>query len=479
MSENRNRFTDHDWIMDEDVTPVHHHDKTFLCSLDSPNVDDATILGNRAQVSGMYRAKQAARAGADAAERLGNGRFGRRTMMQGAGAGLGALMATSLTPRYAFAGEVSATPKDTIVAIFLRGAFDGLSAVVPYSDAAYYAARPTISVPKDQVIPLNSTFGLHPELAPLLPAWNAKEFGIVHAAGQVDPSRSHFYSQDNLERAAPANVRSGWLGRHLETSSNVQGTFRAITVGARATASLAAPFPTLSMASMADFDMRSSSLYKTAVLHDLDLMYGDAGGQLAAQADGAFNAISRLTTLRTQAYTPSGGAKYPETPFGKNLSEIARMIKAGLGVEVACLDLGNWDMHYNLGKATDPASWMARQLRDLALGLAAFRTDLGALFEKTVVVTMSEFGRRLAENGNAGLDHGHGQAMFFLGGGINGGTVYGQWPGLGAGSLDSGDLAVTTDYRHPLHEIVSRRLSNTRVNEVFPGFTPTPLNMTH
>lgn len=472
-----NPFTDHDWLLDEQVTPVHHHESTFLCSLNpGEEVEDATILGSPAQVSHASRAAKADAVEAATGERPRAHLSRRGVLRGGAGAGLGALMVASATPRYAFAATPTA-PRDTIVAIFMRGAMDTLSALVPHGDPAYYAARPSVAVAKGQVIDLDGFFGLHPQLAPLMPAWTAGELGFVHATGNTDPTRSHFAAQDNVERAAPANIRSGWLGRHLETSSTTQGTFRAITLGPRATASLAAPFPTLSMTSVADFDLRASATYKPNVMRDLDAMFGDAGGAMSAQADAAFTAVDRLATLRAQTYKPAGGAVYPDTAFGRNMAEIARVIKAGLGVEVACVDLGNWDMHNNMGTATNPDGWMSRQLRDLALTLAAFRTDLGAHFAKTLVVTMTEFGRRVAENSTGGLDHGHGQAMFFMGGGIVGKKVHGRWPGLDKAALDAGDLAIATDYRHPLAEVVSRRLSNPRVDQVFPGFTPTALGL--
>jgi uncharacterized protein (DUF1501 family) len=233
------------------------------------------------------------------------------------------------------------------------------------------------------------------------------------------------------------------------------------------------------MASMADFDITyNATSYRNAILHDLDAMYGDVGGRVTAQAASAFDAISRLSDLRKQTYTPDGGATYPNSAFGKNLAEIARMIKAGRGVEVAALDLGNWDMHYNMGLSNNPNGWMSRQVRDLAEGLAAFRTDLGAHFQNTLVVTMTEFGRRVGENSTQGVDHGHGQAMFFLGGGIHGRKVHGRWPGLDKAALDQGDLAIATDYRHPLAEVVTRRLNNPRVADVFPGFTPAPVGLT-
>lgn len=409
-------------------------------------------------------------------------RVSRRHILAGATAGLGALLAAGATPRMAFAAAApgtvaAATPTATAtgagltIAIFLRGGMDGLSAVVPVGDPAYYRARPQLAVPAEQTLELTPQFGLNRNLGALLPAWQAGDLGIVVGAGNPWISRSHFEDMSACERGAPASVRSGWLGRHLASSATSQGTFRAVTVGTTAAASLVAPgLDTVAMSTIGSFDVNVWEGFRPQLLSTLDAMYGAAGGQVNAQADATLAAIGGLSDLRGTPYAPAGGAVYPDSPFGRGLADIARIAKSGKGLEVACIDIGDWDMHQNLGSASQDSDWFSRKARDLAQGIAALRTDLGPLWASTTVITMSEFGRRVEENGT-GVDHGHGNVMFVAGGRVAGGRIYGSLPSLTPGNLHAGDVPVTTDYRQLLGELVTGPMRNKNVDTVFPGFT--------
>jgi uncharacterized protein (DUF1501 family) len=227
------------------------------------------------------------------------------------------------------------------------------------------------------------------------------------------------------------------------------------------------------MSSVASFTLESSWNDGTQLMTDLQAVYGDTGGVMAGQVKATLDAVTSLDTIRTQTYRPANGAVYDkDSSWHTGLQDIARLAKADLGMEVACIDYGGWDMHQNIGLPTDAQGPFSIMAKDFATGLAAFRTDLGSRWKTVTVVTMSEFGRRVELNGDGGADHGHGNVMFLMGGGIKGGKVYGTMPTLTSGNLDDGDVPITTDYRQPLSEIVSKRLRNDRLAEVFPGFTP-------
>lgn len=277
-----------------------------------------------------------------------------------------------------------------------------------------------------------------------------------------------------MERSAPANMRSGWLGRYLAANSSTSGTFRAITMGDRAALSLSTTaFETLAMANIKEFDINSwSGSWRTSVLKGIDALYKDAGGKATAQMSKVLDAVGSITPLRATTYVPANGAMYPDSRFGNQLKDVAQMIKANLGLEVACVDMGDWDMHKELGAPSVTTDWFPRKALDLSQSLAAFRADLGSLWSKVTVVTMSEFGRRVEENGDKGVDHGHGNLMLVAGGGING-KVYGNMPALSPGNLVQGDVPITTDYRLVLTDVLKNRFSAspTVLANVFPGYT--------
>ncbi|WP_213000749.1 DUF1501 domain-containing protein [Winogradskya consettensis] len=364
---------------------------------------------------------------------------------------------------------------DVFVLLSLRGGFDGLSAIVPAFDADYYAARPTIAVPRSQLLGDDPRFGLHPALKPLLPLWNAGTFGAIHAAGQPTPNRSHFAAMEELERAAPGtSVRTGWLNRvlgGLGATTPMNGMAVGSFMPARV---MAGPSPELDLSSIDGFALAGEAKYQPMTA----TMTGLYAGVPGIMGDTATRLASALGTMKTAtAAQPASSTQYPANPLGKALRDVARLIKSDVGLMSACVDSGDWDMHENLGTAA-PGKKMYDNLTQLAAALAAFAADLGPdAMKRVTLITVSEFGRRVAENGSAGLDHGYGNAMLMLGGSINGGQVHGTWPGLGDRSLVDGDLKVTTDYRAVIAEILQKRCGLTNVGSVFPNVTPTTLGV--
>jgi len=383
---------------------------------------------------------------------------------------LAGLTGAGLSTRLAFAA--GSYTGDTLVVLSLRGGFDGLSAVAPIGDPDYYRARPTIAVPTAQVIAGDGTFGLHPALAALLPLWQGGQLAAVHAVGQPNPTRSHFAAMEEMERAAAGTaLRSGWLDRMLGVTG-ATGPLAGVSLGSAMPARLlAGPAPAVSMRAVDDFTLAGESA-KRPMAAALRAMYADAPEQLAAPARAADAALTATGTLRAAAYTPANGVTHPATPLGAALRDVARLIKAKSGLVAAAVDSGDWDMHEGLGTAVK-GQRMYDNLADLAAALAAFAADLGAEHLANVtLVTVSEFGRRVQENASRGADHGHGNAMLLMGGGVRGGTVYGTWPGLSADKLVAGDLAATTDYRAVIGEILQKRCGFGALDDVFPSVTP-------
>jgi uncharacterized protein (DUF1501 family) len=394
----------------------------------------------------------------------------RRTVL---GAGLAGafagLVGDQLDTQLAFAATPAYTG-DVFVLLSLRGGFDGLSAVVPHGDPAYYAARPGIAVPKARLIGGDAYFGLNPGLAPLLPLWKAGSLAAVQAVGQPAPNRSHFAAMEELERAAPGtSLRTGWLDRMLG-GLGAADPLSAVSLGRAMPARvLAGPAPDLGLTSIDRFRLSGEDPSRPMA------------ATMAALYDGAPPALARTTAqvtsaLATTRTVPASAATYPDTDLGAALRDVARLVKADVGLMTACVDSGDWDMHENLGTAT-AGRRMYDHLHDLASALAAFAADLGPAFARVTLVTISEFGRRVAQNGSGGLDHGYGNAMFVLGGGVRGGRVYGRWPGLAPARLRDGDLAVTTDYRAVIAEILRARCGVTDTASIFPGVTSSSLGL--
>jgi len=405
------------------------------------------------------------------------GPFTRRGFLRSIG--FGGLSLPAWFPRLAFSAAPS-TRRDVLVCVFLRGGTDGLNVVVPFGDDDYYANRPRLAIRQPRsggraAIDLDGFFGFHPSLAPLKELFDDGVLAAVHATGSPDRTRSHFDAMDFMERGTPGDrsIPTGWIGRHLASlDTGNDSPFRAVGVGSLLPFSLRGPVTATNLSSIAGFHLqgRPGQEVETARFQ-ARLSAMNAGDLwLDRQARQTFSAISALAAAHPGTYGPANGAVYPDTGFGSALKQVAQLIKADLGVEVACVDLAGWDLHARQGGATGV---MADLLAELAAGLAAFHTDLADRMSRITLVTMSEFGRRVRDNASGGTDHGHGNVMFLLGGGVRGGRVYGDWPGLAPEQLDGpGDLAITTDFRTVLAEVVDRRLGNTNLGDVFPGFTP-------
>jgi uncharacterized protein (DUF1501 family) len=384
----------------------------------------------------------------------------------------GALAAFSMLPRMAFAASAAAANRDVLVVIFQRGGMDGLNAVVPFSDNDYYRLRPSIAIPTPGsaggALDLDGAFGLHPALAPLQPLYQAGELAIVHALGYAHDSRSHFECQDHLERGTLHlhETTSGWLNRHLAVVGG-DANFQAIGFGGALQASLRGAAPVIGLDAISDFRLATGSAQKAALENALISLY-DANTLLAATSVQALGAVDELADENPAQYAPENGATYPNGRFGTQLRELAQIIKADMGLEVACVDIGGWDHHAAIGQALTPL------LTELAQGLVAFRNDLGGRMANVTVLTMTEFGRRAYQNASGGTDHGSAFCSFVLGGGVNGGRVYRDWPGLRDIDLFNGDLRVTTDYRGLLAEMLAQRAGDADVASVFPDFSPGP-----
>lgn len=395
-----------------------------------------------------------------------------RAAAAGAAGALTGLVGDGLASSLAFAA--GPYTGDTVVVLSLRGGFDGLSAVVPHGDPAYYQNRPGIGVPKSALLGGDAMFGLHPALRPLLPLWQSRQFGAVHAVGQPNPTRSHFAAMEELERAAAGtSLRTGWIDRMLGVAG-ASSPFQAVALGAAmAPRAMVGPNPDLSLRGIDEFALGGQAANRP-MADAVRALYADAPALLAAPANAALTALGTTATLKSAGYAAAGGAVYPAGALGDALRDVARLIKAELGLMVATVDVGDWDMHQGLGTPVAGQS-MYDKLHELALALAAFAADLGPAWQNVTVVTLSEFGRRVAENGAKGTDHGHGNAMLLLGGGVRGGQVHGRWPGLAPDALVAGDLAGTTDYRTVIAEVLQRRCGLATA-DIFPELRATPLN---
>ncbi|HEX8626668.1 MAG TPA: DUF1501 domain-containing protein [Catenuloplanes sp.] len=392
-----------------------------------------------------------------------------RALSAGAAGALAGLAGEGLSTSLAFAAP--AYTGDVLVVLSLRGGFDGMSAVVPAGDPDYYRARPTIGVPRAQLIGGDRSFGLNPALRPLLPWWEAGQLAAVHAVGQPRPNRSHFAAMEELERAAPGtSLRTGWIDRMLG-AAGADSAFNAVSLGSpMPVRALAGPAPDLGLDSIDAFKMYGHDSFP-ALPATVRALHDGVPAHLAGPAQQVTGALQTTGVLSAAGYQPANGAVYPDTDLGKALRDVARLIKGNVGLMTACVDSGDWDLHEGLGTAA-PGQQMFDKLAGLAAALAAFATDLGPTgLGGVTLLTISEFGRRVQENGSKGLDHGHGNAMLLLGGGVKGRRVYGRWPGLAPARLVAGDLAATTDYRSVIGEILQKRCRVGSLASVFPGVT--------
>jgi uncharacterized protein (DUF1501 family) len=367
--------------------------------------------------------------------------------------------------------------RKTLIAIFQRGAVDGLNMVVPHGEHAYYDVRPTIAIPRpksgdaEAAIDLDGHFGLHPALAPFKPLWDSKRLAIVEAAGSPDNTRSHFDAQDYMESATPGvkATQDGWLNRFLQGKADSEKSlFRAVSLTSNMPRVLQGRAPALAISNLADFTIRAGQ-NSAAVQGGFEEIYDQTlNDPLGGTGKETFEAVNYLKKINPAQYKPENGAQYPRTPFGNGLLQIAQLIKAGVGLEVGFTDIGGWDTHVNEGNARGQ---LGNLLTQFSAAIAALYSDLGQRMDDVVILTMSEFGRTVRENGNRGTDHGHANAMFVVGNSVRGGKVYGQWPGLKTDQLYEGrDLNLTTDFRDVFGEIAKRHLGAPSLKTVFPGY---------
>ncbi len=388
-----------------------------------------------------------------------------------------ALAGTTAIPSFlvrSVMAQTATAPSRRLVVIFQRGAADGLNIVVPYREKNYYAMRPSIAVPQNQVLDLDGFFGLHPSLAPFKPLYEQGHLAVVHAAGSPDMSRSHFDAQDYMESGTPGikSTPDGWLNRALQAEDlrrrEARTAFRALAFGADVPLTLAGKIPAIALNNVNGFTVGGRGAAPSPAASAFEAMYGDSGDRIFhAAGDETFEAVKMLRAANPAQYTPGPAVEYPASEFGNNMRQIAQLLKANLGVEAAFTDVQGWDTHHNQGGAEGQLS---NRLRDFSASIAAFWRDLGDSAGNVTLVTMSEFGRTARENGTGGTDHGHANAMFVLGGNVKGGKVYGRWPGLDSDQLNQGrDLALTTDYRQVLGEVVDKTLGAANLDLVFPG----------
>ncbi len=389
-------------------------------------------------------------------------------LKNGALAIVGTTMVPSFLTRAIYAAGTAAPGKKRLIVLFQWGAADGLNIVVPHGERAYYAMRPSIAIPRQSVIDLDGFFGLHPAMGAFKPLWEQKHLAIVHAAGSPDNTRSHFDAQDYMESGTPGvkATEDGWLNRAL-AGVNEPGAspFRAVAMGGSVPRTLAGPVPAVAIGDIRGFGVGggqiASNTFEAMYAQSVDAVLHGTGNE-------TFEAVKMLRAADPEKYTPAPGANYPRGRFGDSLRQVAQLVKANLGVEVAFADIGGWDHHVNEGNVQGQ---IANITGEFSQAIAALWTDFGDLAEDTVIVTMSEFGRTARENGNRGTDHGHANVMFVLGARVKGGKVYGRWPGLEQEHLYEGrDLALTTDFRQVLGEAVYRHLGNQDLAKVFPGF---------
>jgi uncharacterized protein (DUF1501 family) len=376
--------------------------------------------------------------------------------------------------RAVYAKEASPRGKKVLIAIFQRGAVDGLNMVVPHAEPAYYALRPNIAIPRPDgtdksAIDLDGRFGLHPSLRGLKRLWEERQLAIVEAVGSPDPTRSHFDAQDYMESGTPGfkATPDGWLNRALQREPH-PAPLRAISLSPDVPRSLRGRNEVIAIGNINDFQLRDAQAAAA-----FESMYGGTADQiLNGTARETFEAIRIMRSIQKSPYSPANGARYPNGRLGQSLQQIARLIKADVGLEVAFADVGGWDTHVNETGAQPHIGQLANLLSDFGDALGAFSQDMGDGMADITLVTMSEFGRTVKENGDRGTDHGHANVMFVLGGAVRGGQVYGDWPGLEREQLYEGrDLNLTTDFRAVLAEVVSKQMGNREITSVFPGFS--------
>lgn len=409
----------------------------------------------------------------------------RRFFLKSSGVAFASLGFAMNSPSF-LARTLAQTPstgrRKTLIVIFQRGAMDSLNAVIPYGESAYYDLRPSLAVPRPQndkqpsnpsAIDLDGFFALNPALSAFKPIYDTGQLAIVHAVGSPDMTRSHFDAQDYMEAGTPGvkSTSDGWLNRYLQSRPDKTASpFRAVAMGPNLPRTLQGKAPSIAMNNISDFGIRGGSGQSSAALQGgFEAMYEQSVNEaLRGTGHETFEAVKMLKRINPSQYKPAPEANYPRGRFGENLKQIAQLIKSDIGLEVAFTDIGGWDTHANEGTGQGQ---LANRLLEFSNGIAALYADLKDRAGDVVILTMTEFGRTVKENGNRGTDHGHASCMFVLGGNVNGGKVLGKWPGLQNSQLYEGrDLALTTDFRDVFSEIAMRHLGATNLHTVFPGY---------
>ncbi len=367
-----------------------------------------------------------------------------------------------------------------LVSIFLRGAMDGLMAVPPLDEPDLQRYRPRLAMSAARskaspVVDLDGRFGLHPAFAPLLPLWQEGRLAIVHAAGSPNPTRSHFDAQDYMETGTPwrKGTPSGWLNRLAAAAGSTGSPFGALSLSPELPRSLQGDEPALAIDDLSDFRIRLPE--KKGVVEELgfdleELYESDARGLIKSRGRDMFEALRALSQKQLEAYRRQRGSRYPQSKLGRSLLQIAYLVKAGVGLRIACAESAPWDTHAFQGTG---GGAFARVASDLAASIAAFLGDLGPYRDDVVILTMTEFGRTVRENGSAGTDHGHGSCLFVIGNQVDGGRVYGDFPErLDPELLYEGrDLPVTTDFRAVFSEVAGKLFDVADDERIFPGWT--------
>ncbi|MBX3118193.1 MAG: DUF1501 domain-containing protein [Fimbriimonadaceae bacterium] len=375
---------------------------------------------------------------------------------------------------------------DTLVVIFLRGGMDGLNVVVPYREDEYFKARPSLKLAApnsgpnaDRVLDLDGNFGFNPALAPWLPLYKDGKLAVLHAVGSQDQTRSHFEAMTAMEKGlarAGTGAASGWLARFLNESKPAESSpLRAVAFSPTMPDSLRGATSAIALTSLEEFRLATDRARAEAFGSSLKRMYDVDNDAVTQAGKETLDVLETLNRLDLKSYKSSGGAAYPTSDLGNGLKQVAMLLKAEVGLEVAALDKGGWDTHVAQGASS---GWMTLLLDDLAKSVRAFVDDMGPTMNRVTVVVMTEFGRRVEENAGYGTDHGRGSAMFVFGGNVDGGKVHVDWPSLATDKLEGpGDLRVTTDYRSVLSELLAKRMATSDSSGIFPGFTPNPVGV--
>ena len=408
----------------------------------------------------------------------------RRYFLRTSGIGMASFGLMAVAPEFLhqFANAASGGEgmrKKVLVTIFQRGAVDGLNMLVPYADSEYYKIRPSIAIPKpgvtDGAIKLDDTFGLHPAMTSFEPLWKTGRLAAVTSVGSPDNTRSHFDAQDYMESGTPGRkgTPDGWLNRMLQLMRDeAPSPFRAVAMTQQLPRAFYGKAPAVAMANLSDFSIRAG-VYTQNMSGGFEGIYQqNSKDTLGETGKETFEAVDFLKKANPAQFKAENGAVYPATAFGRSMQQIAQLIKAGVGLEVAFTDTGNdirWDTHTNEGGSRGQ---LANFLRTFSQAIAAFYADLGKRMDDVLILTMSEFGRTARENGSRGTDHGHANTMFVLGNSVKGGKVYGEFKGLRPDQLNEGrDLALTTDFRDVFAEVSARHLGTKDLARIFPNYT--------